>query len=232
MQFLSTESQASLSALGDIVDRKMSKLRSNSEIETTRFRHAVYLTFIKRHHIKDPCGSKPGYQRVVACFMEQLMLDHNSRSATVRGYVEAINILFKLWNFKPTADFSDRTNMCTQIIIAREKEECIARQQNLITREIFSALFDLANNSPINSAEAVVADWFILIQITGLRCAEFAQKSQTSVEEHKYPLGKRVIKACISSDWKFYNERGRLASSTIEVPEKLKITFRIKKKQA
>jgi hypothetical protein len=89
-------------------------------------------------------------------------------------------------------------------------------------------LFDLANNSPINSAEAVVADWFILIQITGLWCAEFAQKSQTSVEEHKYPLGKRVIKACISSDWKFYNGRGRLASSTIEVPEKLKITFRIK----
>ena len=80
MQFLSTESQASLSALGDIVDRKMSKLRSNSEIETTRFRQAVYLTFIKRHHIQDPCGSKPGYQRVVACFMEQLMLDHNSRS--------------------------------------------------------------------------------------------------------------------------------------------------------
>jgi hypothetical protein len=95
--------------------------------------------------------------------MEQLMLDHNSRSATVRGYVKAIKILFKLRNFEPPADLSARTNMCTRIIIAREKEECIARQRNLITQEIFSALIDLANNSPIDFAEAVLVDWFILI---------------------------------------------------------------------
>jgi hypothetical protein len=47
------------------------------------------------------------------------------------------------------------------------------------------------------------------------------QKSQTSVEEHEYPF--------ISSDWKFYNCKGRLAAGTIEVPEKLKMTFRIQK---
>ncbi len=164
--------------------------------------------------------------------MEQLMLNHNSRTATVCGYVEAINILLKLWNFKPPADLSDRTNMCAQIIIAREKEECIARQRNPITWEKLSTLIDLANNSPIDSAEAVVADWFILIRITGLRCAEYAQKSQTSVEEHEYPSGKRVIKTFISSDWKFYNCKGRLPASTIEVPEKLKMTFQIQKKQA
>ncbi len=115
--------------------------------------------------------------------------------------------------------------MCTRIIIAREKEECIAHQRSPITREIFSALIDLANNSPADSAEAVVADWFILIRITGLRCAEYAQKSQTSVEEHEYPSGKRVIKAFVSPDWRFYNCKGRIAASTIEVPEKLKMTF-------
>ena len=47
------------------------------------------------------------------------------------------------------------------------------------------------------------------------------QKSQTSVEEHEYPF--------ISSDWKFSNCKGRLAAGTIEVPEKLKMTFRIQK---
>jgi hypothetical protein len=56
----------------------MSKLKSDSGTETTRFRQAVYLNFISKHCIQDPCGSKPGYQRIIACFMEQLMLDHNS----------------------------------------------------------------------------------------------------------------------------------------------------------
>ena len=163
MQFLPAESQASLSALGHIVDRKMSRLKSYSEIETTRFRQAVYLNFISKHCIQDPCGSKPGYQRIIACFMEQLMLDHNSRSATVRGYVESINTLFKLRNFDPPANLSDSTNMCTKIIVTREKEECIARQRSPITREIYSALLNQASKSSIDSAETVVFDWFTLI---------------------------------------------------------------------
>ena len=103
------------------------------------------------------------------------MLDHNSRSATVRGYVESINTLFKLCNFDPPANLLDRTNMCTKIIVAREKEECIARQRSPITREIYGALLDQAKKSLVDSAESVVFDWFTLIHITGLRCAEYAQ---------------------------------------------------------
>ena len=95
--------------------------------------------------------------------MEQLMLDHNSRSATVRGYVESINILFKLRDFDTPADLSDRTNMCTKIIAAREKEECIARQQSPITREIYRALLDQANKSLVDSVKTIVFDWFMLI---------------------------------------------------------------------
>ena len=103
--------------------------------------------------------------------MEQLMLDHNSRSATVRGYVESVNILFKLGDFDPPADLLDCTNMCTKIIVAREKEECIARQRSPITRKIYSALLDQANKSLVDSVETTVFDWFTLIRITGLRCA-------------------------------------------------------------
>jgi hypothetical protein len=189
LQFLPATSQASLSALGHIVDRKMSRLKSYSKIETTRFRQAVYLNFISKHRIQDPCSSEPGYQRIIACFMEQLMLDHNSRSATIRGYVKSINTLFKLQNFDPPANLSDRTNMCTKIIVAREKEECIARKRSPITREIYSALLNQASKSSINSAKTVVFDWFTLIRITGLRCIEYAQKNQTSFEEHEYPSG-------------------------------------------
>jgi len=76
----------------------------------------------------DPCGYEPGFERVVACFMEKLILDDNSRSATLRGHIDAINKLFQLRNFKPPADLSDGTNMCARILFAREKEEDITRQ--------------------------------------------------------------------------------------------------------
>ncbi len=54
---------------------------------------------------------------------------------------------------------------------------------------------DLANKSPVDSLEAVVADWFILMRITGLQCAEYAQKTLSAFDEHEYPLGKHVVKA-------------------------------------
>ena len=164
------------------------------------------------------------------------MSDHNSRSKTLRGYIESINLLFRLRNFPIPADLSNRTNMCARIISAREKEENIANQQNPITREMFAALLDTANKSScVDSLEATVADWFILIRITGLRCAEYAQKTQSAVDEHIYPSGKRVIKAFIPTNWKFYKENGRtvtvhpLNKEIKTFPAKLRLTFRIQK---
>ncbi len=67
--FLPTESQAALVDLGNIVDAKMSRLKSDSELETARFRQAVYIEFCKNKNIPDPCGSQAGYERIVACFI-------------------------------------------------------------------------------------------------------------------------------------------------------------------
>jgi hypothetical protein len=100
--------------------------------------------------------------------------------------------------------------MCSKILLAREREEDTVRQQSPITREMFTALLDLANKSPDNSLEAVIADWFILIRITGLQCAEYAQKTKSAFDEHEYPSGKRVMKAFIPTNWKFYNNKGGL----------------------
>jgi hypothetical protein len=58
--------------------------------------------------------------------------------------------------------------MCTKIILAREREENIARQQSTIMHEMFSAFLDLAKKFSIDSIETVVADWITLIRITGL----------------------------------------------------------------
>jgi len=75
----------------------------------------------------------------------------------------------------------------------------------------------------------VVFDWFTLIRITGLRCTEYAQKTQTNVDKHKYALGRHVTKAFVPSDWKFYNSKDRLITNPMEIPTKLKMTFRIQK---
>jgi hypothetical protein len=75
---------------------------------------------------------------------------------------------------------------------------------------MFAALCDLANNASADSLEAVVADWFKFIRITGLRCAEYAQKTQSAFDEHEYPSGKRIVKAFIPTDWKFYDSSGAI----------------------
>jgi hypothetical protein len=127
-------------------------------------------------------------------------------------------------------------SMCAKIISAREKEENIANQRSPITREMFATLLDSARRSESkDSIEAVVADWFTLIRITGLRCAEYAQKTQSKVDEHEYPSGRRVIKAFIPTDWKFFDKDGvtinvhPLSEDTHTFPSKLRVTYRIQK---
>jgi hypothetical protein len=183
----------------------------------------------------NPCGSKPGYERIVACFIECLMMDHNSWSATVCGYAKSVNTLFRLQSLPAPVDLSDWTNMCARIILAREKEEDIAKQRSPITREMFAALCNLANKASANLLEAVIADWFKFIRITGLRCAENAQKTQSVFDEHEYPSGKRVMKVFIPTDWKFYKSSGAimnihpLTSSEQVFPARLIVTYWIQK---
>ena len=121
--------------------------------------------------------------------------------------------------------------MCFKIIHAREREENISGKQSPITRETFAALLDLAKKSTVDSIEAVVADWFTFIRITGLRCAEYAQITKSTFDEHKYPSGKRVVKAFVPTDWKFYNSSGSLIrihtlnSDLQEFPKRLTVTL-------
>ncbi len=126
--------------------------------------------------------------------------------------------------------------MCAKIITTREKEENIANQRNPITKEMFAALLDSARRSESkDSIKAVIADWFNLIRITGLQCAEHAQKTQSAVDEHEYPSGRCVTKAFVPTDWKFYDKYGvtinvyPLSKDVQAFPTKLCVTYRIQK---
>ena len=182
----------------------------------------------------DPCGPQVGYQRIVCCFLEQLTRDHNSRSATVRGYIDSINTLFELRNFPIPGDFRDNENICVKYHNTLEKEEIVAKQRSPITKEMFAELVSKGKMANAHSAVAVLYDWFCIIRICGFRCAEYAQTKQTSIDTHQYPSGNKVVKAFTAQDWKFYDKQNSVIdcqnwSQTCAIPYKLKLTFRIQK---
>ncbi len=78
MLFLLAESRASLRNLGHFVDAKIARLKQSSSIETEQIRQAQNINLCNKNFIPDPCFSEPGYERIVACFIENLMLDCNS----------------------------------------------------------------------------------------------------------------------------------------------------------
>ncbi len=96
-------------------------------------------------------------------------------------------------------------------------------------------MLELGAKSATDSLEAVVADWFAFIRITGLRCMEYAQKTQIAVNEHEYPSGKCVVKAFLPTDWKFYNQKGNvmhvhpLNDDICTFPKKMKVAYQIQK---
>ena len=156
--------------------------------------------------IPNPCGSKRGYKQIVACFAENLIMDCNSRSATIQGYATSINKLFDMRGFPIPANILDRDNMVTKIIHACKREETIARRRSPITKEMYAALAKLAKESLLDLAESVVFEFFNLItRVTGFRVAEYAQTTQTRVNKFEYASGNRAIKAFIPNNWKFYD---------------------------
>ncbi len=92
----------------------------------------------------------------------------------------------------------------------------------------------LASISDQDSAESLTFDWFNIIKYMGFRVAEYAQMTQSKVDEFEYASGNKVVKAFVANDWKFYDDNGCLMAihsldGSANPPKKLKITFRIQK---
>jgi hypothetical protein len=203
-------------------------------IETEWFRQAKYLNWCQIKKIPDACGNEYGYEHILACFIENLIINCHSCSATVFGHVQAINKLFELRNFPIPADLSDKSNMLSKIIQTCEREESIARQQSPLTKEMYVEMAKHSKASSQDSVHSVLFDFFNLIRVGGFRVSEYAQKTQTKVNEFEYASGNNVVKAFIPSDWQFYDASGRLMmihsfNGLTEVPKQLRITFRIQK---
>ena len=117
-----------------------------------------------------------------------------------------MNHLFTLRYFPaPT----NKENMIATIIHNLVREEDIANQQSPLTSEIFAELKRMADSTSEDLPENVVFNIACFGRITGPRASEYAQKTQTKVEIHTYPSGKEVIKAFVSDDFEFCDQKGR-----------------------
>jgi hypothetical protein len=82
------------------------------------------------------CGNKIGYQRIVTTCAKFVMCGINYynkailQSSTLRGYVAAVNTLFKLWGFKQPTNLSNPSYMAGIIINNLIKEETVASQRS------------------------------------------------------------------------------------------------------
>ena len=130
--------------MGDRVDQEMAKSQGGPDVETEAARKTHYIKWAEIFGIQDPCGYYPGYQRIVAIYTKynQKGVNYNNKqafwSATVRGYAEVVNTLYKLRGFAPPADLSDASIMTSILINNMLRKEDIARQRAPLDNEIFA----------------------------------------------------------------------------------------------
>ena len=67
----------------------------------------------------------------------------------------------------------------------------------------------MSDASPADLLEQVVFNMTSFGRITGPRAGEYAQKTQTRVEIHEYPSGKKVTKPFLAEDFDFFDKNKR-----------------------
>ncbi len=90
-------------------------------------------------------------------------------------------------------------------------EEDIARQRAPLDNKIFAKLRQTAIASKCKvSVSDLLFDLVALGLYIGLCLSEYAQTTQDKINHHTYPSGKMVIKAFITNNFIFYDEKKRV----------------------
>ena len=85
--------------------------------------------------IKDPCGNKLGYEKIVGMYIGFLQygVSYTNKDGlcvtTLAGYAKAVNTLFTLRGFTSPVDLSDPDNVANMKIMNHQKEEDTAVQR-------------------------------------------------------------------------------------------------------
>jgi hypothetical protein len=211
------------------------------DLETEAARQAHYIKWAKIFGIPDPCGYYEGFIRIVAIYIKYIQwgVNYNNKqvlwSVTVQGYAKVVHNLFKLRRFSPPADLSNPNNMTAILLNKMLREEDIARQHAPLDNKIFAKLRQTAIASKRkDSVSDLLFDVVALGPYIGPRLSKYVQTTQDKVNHHTYPSSKTVIKAFITNDFIFYNEKKRvvknLNNDSLQQAHFVKITCHIQKK--
>ena len=155
------------------------------------------------------------------------------RAQTLRGYLNAVNDLFERRMIALPIDLTDKTHPVTVILSNLEREEDVARQRAPLTPEMYAELLAMARQPGASEEIKLLARWATLAKILGPRPCEWCQKTQSKVEYHEYPSGKKVVKAFTRLDFEFFDRHGnKITTFTDEtrlIVAKVRVRWKIQK---
>jgi hypothetical protein len=156
------------------------------------------------------------------------------RANTVRGYADAVNVLFQKRGFVTPVRWSEAGNIPAVLVDNLAKEEDVASQRSPLNNRIFAQLHAraAASKSP-DSLDNVFFNLLVLARYIGPRSSEYAQTKQSACDYHTYPSGKKVVKAFTANDFTFYDKDGHriteFSRSARNRARSVTITWRIQK---
>jgi hypothetical protein len=129
---------------------------------------------------------------------------------------------------------SDPTNMAGILINNLIKEEDIARQRSPLDSNIYAEMLRRSNASlSLDSEQRTLFDVSTIGRYLGPRVSKCAQTTDTKVDYHVYPSGRKVIKTFIANDFQFIDVTGQviteLSDASIDVVDRVRITWRFQK---
>ena len=129
------------------------------------------------------------------------------RAMTVRGYADAVNILFQKRGFVMPTRWSEPGNLPATLVENLAKEEVIASQRSPLDNKTFAQLHAKATASQFqDSLNNVFFNLLVLARYVGPRLSEYAQTKQSTCDYHTYPSGRKIVKAFTANDFAFYDE--------------------------
>ena len=220
--------------MGHCVAKELSKSRRDNVLETRRARQAHYIQWTKLKGIEDPCqdGNNANWAFVLACYAKYVASGcncnnkSNTRSDTVKGYLEAVNDLFIARKFKPPVDLNEITNPASTIVKNLKEEEDIAKRRDPITSEIYAEIIRQAKEAEPGSEKWLLGKLANVAKNIGPRSCEYAQKKANEVEYHVYPSGNKVVKAFTREDITFLDKNSRKLD--VSNPESRKLVAKVR----
>lgn len=130
------------------------------------------------------------------------------RSATLRGYGEAVNQLFFFRGMPLPYVPDDKYNDSTAAIATLADEESVALQREPLTDAIAAEAISLGQQAGQDSVDNLVANMICLSRFVGPRLSEHANKQMKKITYHTWGSGNKIVRAWIATDFTFYDKTG------------------------